>query len=588
MVTTVRDDRVAEPKNPPSTASFLTNARPLSPVGSNDFIYNPDDWRARRDGGLAPRYSGPLADNDDHRRHFVRGAMHSGIDPADLKPQQLRIVDALTDRDLNEFVIEAPRRASKSSSIFMYLHGVMLAEPGTRVAFMAGESATAARRLYKQWIDKLNLATPPGPGEDPKKRSFFEDTPRRPRRSSSGTPLAGLDLPDYLDGPAPATPQAALRDRDGKRGYITMAGAGAERIEYVNGSRFIVLKPDADAIIGQEFDVVWIDEAQGLDPDTGADLIDRALPTMDTKPWPRFILSGTTGKTKKGPFWTWLARLRAADDAMGGVDWAADPLTSIEDIEDEDRAIAILETMHPGIGTLTTLERMRKVWRSASDRPRWAREYLSLWPEHAGEVIIAPDVWAPLGLTAAPHRPAPGRLALGFKVQHGGGAAAVTVAWRSATGHAHVQVLAHRLGTKWLGKYVADLARKYRAPVGYDATPEAAATAAEITREFPHVDLVRLGWQDMNAGCVQLAREIDRGTLRHQNQAELTVAALQAGKRIVRGNAHAWLFDYPADIDGSPLDSGVVALRTFDKQLAPRVAAASAPRRSVIVLQGAA
>lgn len=569
----------------PDREVFLSETAQLSPAGSQKFVYDATEWVARRDGGLAPRYAGPLGSMHDQRQHLVLGADHAGLGWDDLKPQQLRIIDAICTPGITNFVVEAPRRSSKSSSIFMYLHGLALAEPGTRIAFIAGESGTVARRLFRQWVDKINQHVPPGPGEDPKKRSFFEE-PRR-RKPTFGRLAFDLDLPETATSSTLGLPRADLRDQWGRRGFVTMVGAGAEQIVYANGSRLIVLKPDAESIIGQEFDVIWIDEAQSLDPEIGADLIDRAAPTLDTRPWPRFILSGTTGSRRFGPFWDRLKRLRDGDPTIGGLDWAVDPLTAVEDIEDETTALTLLQGMHPGIGTLTTLDRMRERYRDATDRPRWAREYLSLWPETSSETIITAQAWEPLGLAAPPRRPALGHAAIGVKIAHGGGTAAVVIAWRSTTGHAHIQVVAHRLGTKWLPEFIANLATKHRAPVGFDGTPDAIATIAELSRVAKAIDISRLTWQDMNAGAVQLAREIDRGTLRHQQQAELTTAALAATRRPVGRQHEGWLFDWPNDIDGTPLDAAVVALRIFDKKLGARIARAASTRPGVIILAGA-
>jgi hypothetical protein len=472
-----------------------------------------------------------------------------------LLPQQLLISDTL-DTGHDEYVIEIPRRASKTTSLFCKELGRLARRPGWQVTFSAQNGVAGSRRL-REWAARLDAVNPPDDEDLPP----WQRGRRRPRALERQIALFGEEL-------VPAEFTTARR-----RGFRIMRGEVGKGIYFDNQAQLLVLKPEADAYRGEGADDSWLDELQEVDPDEGDDLLAGILPLQDTKIDSSTIGSGTTGEERRGPFWAMLDRLRRGDPSMGGLDYAMDPDTAWEMLEDEDTALQLLSTMHPGIDTLTTLTKMRKNYRSMP-LPQWAREYGSLWPETFGERAIDAGLWSAAQLMKKPARPA--RVAFGFAVKPRGGVAAVAAAWRSATGTAYVELVEHRSGTKWLPDLLQHLTRKYRgSTVAYDDYGEGKATATECEILSPKPKLRVQTYRETAAGCVQIMRDLDRGTLRHAGQNGLNAAVESAGRREVRNDQGVWLWtptDPTADI--TPLDAATRALRNWDQHFATKATGA--------------
>lgn len=528
--------------NPPAEVELFDDPAELSAAWHAQVFFR-TRWDAVRNSGVAPRWAGPIAGDGLHRPAFLEAAKLMGLDPEELKPQQLTIADALAGPQ-SEFVIEAPRRSSKSTSIFLALFGRCLARPGHRVAFTA-QSGVIAGRMFLEWARTLDRVSPPLP-EDyiPGKKNA------RAAARARHVALFGDDDLAHVEDDGPP--------------FRIYRAAGAQRIECRNGSVFAVVKPDPEAFRSQAFDDIWMDEAQEYAVEDGDDLLAGALPTMDTRPDARLIISGTAGEAKAGLLWDYLKRLREGTGRVGGCDWAVDPLVAWQDIEDTDTAMNLLAESHPGLGTLTTTERMRERYEGMrGNLPKWAREYLSLWPETSSDAAIDSEQWQAAALAARPRKP-DHPVAAGLAIAHGGASAALAVAWRSSHGHAHVEIIDHRTGTKWIATDAPDKLRRARASLAVDYTPEAAATVSEIERQPRAPRIERMSWRELNAACVQWMRELERGTLRHQDQPPLNAAAEAAVKYEMRGQSGAWLFRGTPGSDITPLVAAVVALRNWD------------------------
>ncbi len=344
-------------------------------------------------------------------------------------------------------------------------------------------------------------------------------------------------------------------------------GEVGKGIYWDNGSKFLVLKPSSDAYRGEAGDISWLDEAQELDPEEGADLLAGLAPLQDTKENAATVISGTAGEARVGPFWEVVAKLRAGDPDVGGVDYCASDSTPWEIIEDEDQAIALLVTLHPGIGTLTTEEKMRKNWRKL-DKPKWAREYLSLWPESFGTTAVNALLWEDAAL--ARKKAKPDRVAFGLDIRPGGFSAAIVVAWRDSRGVAYVEVVEHRQSTSWIPERMQELTRTYRgSTIAFDDISEGKATATEADRLSPKPRLRMQTYREHAAGCVQFLRDLERGKLKHSGQVSLDTAVAVAVKRDVRGSQGVWMWGAPvAGGDITPLVAATRALRNWDQYFA--------------------
>jgi len=474
-----------------------------------------------------------------------------------LLPQQLQIADTLNlAHDAN--VIEIVRRASKTTTIFLWLLGRMASRPGYQVTFSAQNGVAGSRRL-REWAQRLDDVNPPDDLDLP---PWLRGKKRTSARHDRAVALFGADVL-----PEPEHPT-------GGRGFRIMRGEVGKGIYFDNGSTFLVLKPEADAYRGEAADVSWLDEFQEVDPDEGDDVLAGILPLQDTKPGAALVVSGTAGEARVGPFWAYVDRLRNGDPDVGGIDFAAPASTPWEIIEDEDAAMQLLQKVHPGVGTLTVMDKMRKNWRGMA-KPKWAREYLSIWPETFGARVVPADQWEAAALKRKV--PIPGRVAFGMSIKPGGSVAAIVAAWRDAEGIAYLEVVEHRSGTKWMPIRAQELTRKYRgSTIAYDDIAEGKATVTEMLTLAPRPKMQVQQFRETAAGCVQILRELERGTLRHFNQIGLSAAVDVAGKREVRNDQGVWLWTPldPKD-DITCLDAATRALRNWDQHFAGKRSSAT-------------
>ncbi len=525
-----------------------------------------------------PTFHGEFSDNSELRREFLVGARMMGYELVDLddteriaelkamkparypiQPQQLWLADALNAEGYDEYLIEAMRRLSKTTSIFIWCLGRCACRDDYQVTFSAQSGVKGTARL-REWKTRLDRTCPDPESDIP---PWKRGAPRVSRAVERHLSLFGDDeLTETA--PTPAT-----------RGFRIMMGEVGKGIYFDNGSQFLVFKPDADAYRGEAGDISWVDEAQELDPEEGADLLAGIVPLQDTKQDAALVVSGTAGEARVGVLWERVKRMRAGDPDIGGVDYCAPEDTPWETILDEEAALALLVSIHPGIGTLTTLDKMRRNWRKF-DKPKWAREYLSMWPETAGARVIEPEVWE-AGKSKMIQRPA--RVAFGFDIKPGGSVGAVCAAWRNSRGVAFIEVVDHRPSTDWLPERGQHLTKTYRgSTLAYDDIAEGKATATEMQRLTPRPRLRLQTYRETAAGCVQFDRDLKRGKLKHFDQAGLNGAVEHAAKREVRNDQGVWLYtiDEPtADI--TCLMAAVRALRNWDQHFATKRAGGAAP-----------
>lgn len=526
-------------------------------------------WESVRNRGIAPTYIANTSSDDQLRREFLIGARLMGYELIDLtdeeavaqleatsprkyalQPQQLWIVDALNAEGYDDYVVEIVRRASKTTTIFCWLLGRCWCRPDYQVTYSAQNGVKSSARL-REWKSRLDRTWPdPEAGIPPWRRGLGT----KPKTLQRQVALFGGEL-------------AETEPEQNTRGFRILMGEVGKGIYFDNGATFLVFKPDAEAYRGEGGDVSWIDEAQELDPESGAELLAGLLPLQDTKAAGAVIISGTAGEARVGPLWERVNKLRTRDPDIGGLDYCAPEETPWEYIEDEEKAIRLLLDVHPGIGTLTTEEKMRKRWRGL-ERPKWAREYLSLWPETFGNVVVDPAQWEAAQLAKKP--PYPQRVAFGVDIKPNGSSAAIVAAWRTDRGVAHIEIVEHRSGTVWIPTRLQELTRTYRgSTVAYDDIAEGKATATEAARLTPKPKLQVQTYRETAAGCVQIMRDLERGTLRHSGQNGLNAAVTVAAKRETRGDQGVWLWT-PSEpgADITPLVAATRALRNWDQHFA--------------------
>jgi hypothetical protein len=329
--------------------------------------------------------------------------------------------------------------------------------------------------------------------------------------------------------------------------------AGRECLEYVpTGATWNVVAPKGDKFRSEGADCVWVDEAQEFeDEEIVRDLQAGIEPTLDTSPYPQLIVSGTP-KAKAGLLWD--ALQRGHEGEIGIVEFAA---REEDDPDDE----AVWARVHPGIGTLTTIERMRKRRRKLG-RIAFSQEYLCLWQDAAATRLIPAGSWAGSCRDESPSRPE--RLGLAFEVALDGSYGAVVAAWRDGDGRAWWELLAVRSGAGWLPIFLADLARRRHLSISYDAIGQNLQVAEALTRVRPRPRLDPLNTRQMIASCPPVFDELHGGRVLHVDQPDLTTAIAAAAKRYLRDGGWVWHREHGGPAI-APLIAGTVALAAYDR-----------------------
>lgn len=294
---------------------------------------------------------------------------------------------------------------------------------------------------------------------------------------------------------------------------------GREYIEWFNGSKWWVVKPESGAFRGEAADCMWFDEAGELDPEKSEDLVAGAFPLMDTRPLGQIIISGTPGLVRAGVFWDALKRGRDNPDAYGIVDFCA---LESDDILDE----AVWWRTHPGLAC--GLTELAKVQRNLDKLgpAQFAREYLCVWPADTATSAIDPAEWQ-----AALEDPVPfdGQdFDLTFDCHIHSLYATLTATWIDAAGEPHGQVMDYRPGTDWL---TAELVRAQKAhprvKIHYDSIGANSAVALALQRvaTFRTHALRPVSLKEVAAGAAALNNALGVGTAHVHASASLTNAA---------------------------------------------------------------
>lgn len=430
-----------------------------------------------------------------------------------LKPQQYDVGAAL-DRHAGITAICMSRRVAKTESVLLWVFAMMSMHKGLQVAFTMATTREAARAKF---------------------------------------------LSDVL----PVMEELAELSDD----VHLLRGAGYESVT-INGSHFTVVAPSDKAFRSKAFDIIIVDEAGAAEPQVQDELLPALLPTLDTSDFGMLILMGTAGDYRAGNL-LWEA-LHDADSSV--VDLTRDDI-DVERLADWDYAREMLELHHPGVGTLTTADRLKRNW--ALLKPaKFAQEYLSVWGTAGGAAgMFTEDDWAPLFLEGKlPDLPdLPRRFALGVAASEDAGA--IVAAWRDSNGEGRILLIDSRPGRSWLPATARDIARKYRVPIVCD--PRASQVMADVKqrieqlRPAPRVDVQ--DYEDVAAAHERMKLELENGTTRHFGQQPMTDAFL-AVKRTQMGAK--WKFGaVNDDADITPAQAATLALRYFDAK--PRAVAGS-------------
>lgn len=508
-----------------TSKSFLTpvSATPAKALRGNSLpnvellnLMNEANWVQFRDSGISPLKTTELTTTEQTRREFLTGAALLRK-LTTVKPQMLLVADMLaTGHKFNGVIM--PRRSSKTTSILCVLIGRIALRPDYFVGFsLATTQAKTAARFRQDVMKPLERLFP-----DPKNRPF--------------------------------------------RLYWSNGG---ERVEFPHGSYIAALSPDGDSFRSDAYDALLIDEGGEANPDLGADILSAVLPTFDTRPGAQLVIAGTAAKYRSGNIlWDALNNPKAGVLRYTVPDTVTDDqLAAWEPTEDHPEACVktLVETSHPGVGTLTTLEDIHDNFESFT-REQFALEYLGLFGEiGANTGLIDATKWAACGHGAElPELPT--RFSLAIATHPDQTHASIVAAWRD-NGRAQILMLENRTGVKWLAQKALQIARKYNTPIVYDSGSPTVLNAVEtFNRARPKPNLQPQGFMAVKKAAALLLDEIERGTLDHWRQPDLDNAAKVVVKR--KAGVNGWALGRdpkrPGD-DITPLEAAALALLVFDE-----------------------
>lgn len=461
-------------------------------------------------------YLSPIPDGTDIGEALL-GARLLGMS---LTPQGCEVAGVLNARNswgrpaYDDVTIQIPRRATKTTSVQAVLLGRCESRPGYKV-IQSAQDGTRASMVFMDMVRELERTTP---------EEF--------------------------------------------RNWTVYKSTGREYLEWSNGSRWWVAPPRSSSFRGLAADVLWFDESGELDPEQSADLEAGALPVMDTRPDGQVIKSGTPGVVRAGMFWTSLVEARETPAELGIVDYSAREAEVIDLEDEEDRAMALLWRVHPGVACgLTTEVKMRKRFRTM-ELSTFIREYLCVWPPDTATTALDVAKWE-LTATAPVNLPTGVPIGFGFNVGIGGVAAAVAAAWYDVDGILCGQIMEYRVRSDWLAPDLAKLIKAHpRAPIAYDNIGDNIAVAQALVR-MPRVDTKQvkaLQLKEVAAATATLASAVDTLALRHGTSPSLDKAVASATWRDSNGSR---LFRRKDGQDISALlalDHAIAAVATLKKR----------------------
>lgn len=430
-----------------------------------------------------PRYISPTPDNTDvTEAHKAAESMGISLLPQGIQVAQL--LEAKNEEGLPlypEVVIQMGRRATKTSSIQATLLGRCFSIPGYRIISTA-QTGTLSQQFLSELGSQLEMA--------------YQDEDTRPFRFYKSN--------------------------------------GSIRIVWDNGSQWRAVKPQAAAFRGSYADCILMDEAGEYDAKTTEDLLAGAMPVLATRPQAQLIVTGTPPRTREGLLWQYLQAGRKGTEDLGILDYSMSP---DQDATDE----ALWHAVYPGLSSgLVSIKFLRKALETQG-LLSFSREFLCLDPVASSLRAIPEEDWLAGMVPDLLTLPAD-NFSLAYDITQDGSAAAVAVAWYTADGLPHVQILEHKAGQNWLPQYVAKCLKEYRAvEIGYDGIGHNLAVNQTIQRmrEVPKAGLRPLTMKEVSAGVSLFTSHVMDNQLIHAKDASLDSAVAEVAFRY-SGDSRLW------------------------------------------------
>lgn len=370
-----------------------------------------------------PRYLSPVPDGTDVSE-AEKGFEYLRVD---MKPQGRMVAEVMQAANPDgtplypRVVVQIPRRSAKTTSVQAVLLGRCFEREGYLVV-MTAQSQKIARRIFLGMVRTLKAAFPD------------EDT----------------------------------------RPFKARIGNGQEELEWDNGSRWWVVAPTSGSFRSEAADVLYFEEGGEYSEEVTDDLMEGALPLLDTRPHGQVVVAGTPPKLRSGMLWKFLTKGRAGSPMYGIVDFSMAP-------GDDPADRSVWARVHAGLAS--GLTRLAILEDRFADMPlvSFMREYLCADPPNSGLRAIDEEDWA-AGQVDEP-LPWPEDMVVGFDVAPDGSSAGITAAWLMEDGTPVVQPVEHRAGYSWLSGYIARmLMDRKRMKVRYDNVGNNVSVVQELKR----------------------------------------------------------------------------------------------------------
>lgn len=422
-----------------------------------------------------PRFLSPIPESQDlTEAHSAAEKM--GIQ---LLPQGIQVAGLLEAKNAEglplypEVVIQMGRRATKTSSIQATLLGRCFSIPGYRIISTA-QTGTLSQQFLAELGQQLEAAYP---DEDTRPFRFYKSN-------------------------------------------------GSIRIVWDNGSQWRAVKPQASAFRGSYADCILFDEAGEYDSKTTEDLLAGAMPVLATRPQSQLIVTGTPPKTREGLLWQYLQAGRKGTEDLGILDYSMDPSA---DATDE----ALWHAVYPGLASgLVPIKFLRKALETQG-LLSFSREFLCLDPQASSLRAIPEEDWLATQVQDLLTLPTD-NFSISFDITQDGSAGAVAIAFYTADGLPHVQILEHKAGFNWMPSYLGKILTDSRGvEVGFDSIGNNLSVFQTIQRSprVPKSNLRALTMKEVSAGVSLLTSHVSDHALVHAKDPSLDKAAEEVAFR---------------------------------------------------------
>jgi hypothetical protein len=340
--------------------------------------------------------------------------------------------------------------------------------------------------------------------------------------------------------------------------YKAQLRGGSEGVRWHDtGSTFYVFAPKEDGLHSKQSDLVVVDEAWAHDEAKGRELKQAIRPTMLTRKGAQLWVVSAGGTDESAYLQEYIdlgvSALEVPGTRVALVDYGIPPDADPEDLD-------TIAAWHPGFGHLFDMDALLSArLEFGADIAGFARAYGN---RHTRTTVAAfpAGAWETCG-GPMPTRPA--RAGIAYDVTPLGDRVAIAAAWRTGD-HAHLEVIYEGSDVRTAPDRLAQLARTYTTPVGYDTAGAATlAVADELKRRHPGIRHAPLTTMPYATACAALSAEVLTNRLRHHRQPALDTAVAVASRRPIGDGGWGWGRRVSAG-NIAPLVAGTVALRTHD------------------------